>query len=76
MKKISALSATILAAVAVTVAPTANASTEAPLSNANTQASATTTVEDDAAPTLTFYTGAMGNMLNCGGTIAQLWCKK
>ena len=72
MKKISALTASVLAILA----PSAHAEETAPITSEQIQADNAAVDGESDAPALSFYTGAMGDMLNCGGYIGRLWCKK
>jgi len=76
MKKISALTASVLATAALIVAPSAHAEETAPITSEQIQADTAAVEGESDTPALSFYTGAMGDMLNCGGYIGRLWCKK
>lgn len=76
MKKFSALTASFFATAALIVAPSAHAE-ETPSISYEQLETETASVEGESdAPALTFYTGAMGDMLKCGGYIGRLWCTK
>ena len=76
MKKATGITAALLATASLVLAPTAEATTDFSLPSADTETAAASPAQDESEPTLTFYTGAMGDMLNCGGYIGRLWCKK
>lgn len=79
MKKLSSLSAALLAAGAIAVAPAAHAApASAPrVNNAETTTALTTDSSvDNKAPTISVYASAAGDMFKCGGSFGKLWCKK
>ena len=76
MKKISSFTAALVAAAGLILAPVAEAAPVASPSSASAKTVETSPVQDESEPALTFYVGAMGDMLNCGGYIGRLWCKK
>lgn len=76
MKKISGFTAALVAAAGLVLAPAAEAAPVSSPSTARTETAATNPAQDEPEPALTFYVGAMGDMLNCGGYIGRLWCKK
>ena len=76
MKKVAGTTAALLATAGLILAPSAEAADASTPSPVLTDTNATSPIQDETAPGLTFYTGAMGDMLNCGGFIGRLWCKK
>ncbi|WP_143341293.1 hypothetical protein [Corynebacterium urinipleomorphum] len=81
VKKLSTVTAALLAAAAITAAPAADAATTSSSYSSRTHESAVSTDLDaaneaDETPTISFYRSAMGNMFKCGGSFGKLWCKK
>ncbi|WKK61471.1 hypothetical protein QYQ98_00760 [Corynebacterium sp. P3-F1] len=83
MKKHSALTAALLAAGAVAVAPVAEAapsslSTPSSADDASVDAPVDRDLEgvrfDVDAPAISTYASAVGDMFKCGGSFGKLWC--
>lgn len=83
VKKLSALTAALLAAGAVAVAPVAEAvpsssSTPSSADYASVDAPVDRELEGarfgDGAPAISTYASAVGDMFKCGGSFGKLWC--
>ena len=77
MKKISTVAIATLTAATIAHAPAASARSSETPSSADYAPETTVTAQtnDESEPTLSFYSGAMGNMFKCGGAIAKIWCR-
>lgn len=74
MKKIATVTVAAMTAATVAIAPAASATTSTAIVD-TPETTTVTPINDDAEPTLGFYSGAMGNMFKCGGAIAKIWCR-
>lgn len=77
MKKLSAVTASVLVAGALSVAPAAGAATSTASHSLSASADNTTDPVSDgeSAPAFSFYASAVGDMFKCGGSFGKLWCK-